>query len=144
MSAREFVGTNILISAFDRTAGEKRPLAATLIERLWEEHAGCVSIQVLQEFYVTATRKLAMPSADAAHQVERLGRWVVHRPAFEDVLSAIELHQLRRISFWDAMVLTSALKLGCPVLWSEDLSGGQHWGPLVVRNPFTPVRRTPR
>ena len=118
MSAREFVDTNILIYAFDRTAGEKRTLAAT--------------------------RKLAMPSADAARQVERLGRWVVHRPAFEDVLSATELHQLRRMSYWDAMVLTSALKLGCPVLRSEDFSDGQLWGPVVVRNPFTPARRTPR
>jgi predicted nucleic acid-binding protein len=136
MSGKEFVDTNILIYAFDLTAGEKRQKAAALVERLWSEHTGCVSLQVLQEFYVTATRKLRMPSGDALAQVERLGHWTIHRPALNDVLQAIQLHRAKKISFWDAMIVHSAMHSGCALVWSEDLSDGQRWESLVVRNPF--------
>jgi len=107
-----------------------------LLERLWSTRAGCVSLQILQEFYVTATSKLRMPAGDAALQVDRLGKWIVHRPSFDDVTSAINLHRGKSVTFWDALVLQSAMKLGCSLLWSEDLSDGQKWGDLVVRNPF--------
>lgn len=137
MNGREFVDTNVLIYAFDRSAGRKRTRAAQLLERLWEERTGCVSLQVLQEFYVTATRKLSMPPADATRQVERFGKWTLHRPSFDDVLSAIELHRRRQAAFWDALVVRSAARLGCSVLWTEDLSDGQTWGSVLVRNPFS-------
>jgi predicted nucleic acid-binding protein len=136
MSDKEFVDTNIFIYAFDRTAGRKRTIAVALLERLWSTRAGCVSLQILQEFYVTATSKLRMPAGDAALQVDRLGKWIVHRPSFDDVTSAISLHRGKSVTFWDALVLQSAMKLGCSMLWSEDLSDGQKWGDLVVRNPF--------
>jgi len=55
----EFVDTNVLIYAFDATAGEKRRVAVELITRLWLDRRGCISLQVLQEFYVAVTRKLA-------------------------------------------------------------------------------------
>jgi predicted nucleic acid-binding protein len=101
------------------------------------ERSGCLSVQVLQEFYVTAARKLAMPPKDAAAQVRRLAKWNVSYPNADDVLEGIELHREKKISFWDAMILRSAMASGCSVLWSEDLSSGQRWGGgLVVRNPF--------
>jgi len=136
MNGSEFVDTNILIYAFDRSAGNKREAAIALVERLWSERAGCLSLQVLQEFYVTATKKLRMPSGAAFDQVERLGKWRVHRPAPDDVLQAIQLHRETKISFWDAMILRSAISVGCSVLWSEDLSDRQQWNGLTVRNPF--------
>ena len=136
MSGKEFVDTNILIYAFDLTAGQRRDMAAALIERLWIERTGCVSVQVLQEFYVTATKKLSMPPADAVAQVERFGKWMIHRPALNDVLSAIQLPREKKISFWDAMILHSAMSLDCTVVWSEDLSAGQRWHGLMVQNPF--------
>ena len=70
---REFVDTNILIYAFDSTAGDKRKVAVELISRLWLDRAGCLSLQVLQEFYVAATRKLVLAPEQAALQVSRLG-----------------------------------------------------------------------
>jgi predicted nucleic acid-binding protein len=136
MNGKEFVDTNILIYAFDRTAGKKWETAVALVERLWSERAGCVSLQVLQEFYVTATKKLHMPSREAFAQVERLGKWTVHRPAVNGVLLAIQLHRAKRISFWDAMILRSAIGSACSLVWSEDLSDGQGWDGVVVRNPF--------
>src|SRR5450755_3738006 len=61
----EFVDTNILIYAFDATAGDKRRIAVELITRLWFERRGCISLQVLQEFYVAATRKLILAPEQA-------------------------------------------------------------------------------
>lgn len=136
MNDRQFVDTNILIYAFDRSAGEKQSAARELLERLWAQRTGCLSLQVLQEFYVTATRKLAMPPADAAHQVHRFGSWRVYRPSFEDVVAAIDLHRRKQVAFWDALILRSAMRSGCSVVWSEDLSAGQKWEDVVVRSPF--------
>lgn len=141
MNGKEFVDTNVLVYAFDRTAGVKRNIAAELIGRLWTDHTGCLSLQVLQEFYVTVTRKLNMPAADAARQVDRFGLWQVHRPAFEDLVAAIDLHHKKQISFWDAMMLRSAMQSGCSVVWTEDLSDGQKWESLLVRNPFSAASR---
>ena len=133
----EFVDTNILIYAFDRSAGDKHRIAVDLMTRLWTERRGCISLQVLQEFYVASTRKLKLPTDEAASQVRRLGLWRVHRPLVNDILAAIELHQRHSLSFWDALILRSAQASQCSVLWSEDLQNGQRWGNLEVRNPFT-------
>ena len=133
----EFVDTNILIYAFDRSAGDKHRIAVDLMTRLWTDRRGCISLQVLQEFYVAGTRKLKLPTDQAASQVRRLGLWRVHRPLVDDILAAIELHQRHSVSFWDALILRSAQASQCSVLWSEDLQNGQRWGNLEVRNPFT-------
>jgi predicted nucleic acid-binding protein len=135
-SRGDFVDANILIYALDRSAGEKHSVAKALVTRLWMEHRGCISLQVLQEFYVSATRKLKLPAEEATSQVRRLRLWKVHRPTVEDILAAIDLHRRHSISFWDGMVLRSAQVSRCAVLWSEDLSHGQRWGSLEVRNPF--------
>ena len=133
----EFVDTNILIYAFDRSAGEKHRIAADLVAHLWKVRRGWISLQVMQEFYVSATRKLKLPVDEATLQVLRLRLWRVHRPSVDDILAAIELHQRHSVSFWDALILRSAQASRCSVLWSEGLSNGQRWGNLEVRNPFT-------
>ncbi len=135
----EFVDTSILIYAFDTTAGEKRRIASELVSRLWMDRQGCISLQVLQEFYVTATKKLILAPEHAALQVSPFGRWRVHRPSVEDVSAAIDLHRSHSVSFWDGLILRSAQASQCSILWSEDMSSGQRWGNLEVRNPFPPV-----
>lgn len=135
---RVFVDTNVLLYALDVSAGVKRSQAAGLIRSIWGQGNGCLSVQILQEFYVNATRKLPHPlSPDTTRRiVAALSRWQVHSPTAEDVLTAIELQQAAQLSFWDAMVLTSAGKLGCAVLYSEDLNPGQDIGGVRVINPF--------
>ena len=97
-----------------------------------------VSIQVLQELFVTLTRKLPRPlDGDAAESaVEDFALWTVHAPAAGDVLAAIRLHDRHRIPFWDAMIVRSAAQLGCDVLYSEDLSAGQRYDGVLVVDPF--------
>jgi len=136
--ARKFIDTNVLVYAHDVTADEKHARARQLVADLWANGNGCLSIQVLQEFYVTVTRKAHRPldPGVARQHVEDLGQWLVHSPTVGDVVEAIQLHQRARLSFWDAMVLTSARKLNCDVLWSEDLNEGQVLAGVTVRNPF--------
>lgn len=134
----EFVDTNVLVYAHDRSAGRKHEIAKELVKRLWESRQGCLSVQVLQEFYVTVTRKVAQPiqPEEAAVLIRDLSYWRIHTPMAQDVLSAIDLQTYYRISFWDAMVIHSALCLGCGVIWSEDLSDGQMYHQVTVKNPF--------
>ncbi len=134
----QFVDSNILVYAYDLTQGEKHNQAKKLLLSLWDSGMGCVSIQVMQEFYVSVTRNADSPitSEQAAQVIQDFSDWTVHRPIIRDVLSAIELHRRLRISFWDAMILQSARQSGCGILWSEDLSHEQDYGGVKVINPF--------
>jgi predicted nucleic acid-binding protein len=135
---RRFVDTNVLVYAHDVTAGDKHGRARVLLEKLWDTRDGCLSVQVLQEFFVTTTRKIPKPlEAPAAAQIiADLAHWHVHAPAAHDVLAAIDIQQRTGASFWDAMILHSAEELGCQTLYSEDLNPGQTYAGVQVSNPF--------
>jgi predicted nucleic acid-binding protein len=136
--AREFVDANILVYAFDASAGKKRVAAEQLLSGLWETGTGCLSVQVLQEFFVTVTRKVAQPLSvdEAADRIREFTTWKVFAPTAEDVLAAIALHQQAKVSFWDAMVVQAAAESGCDTLWTEDLSDGQLLRGVRIRDPF--------
>lgn len=135
---RQFVDTNIVIYAYDIQAGAKHMAARALMNELWQSKAGCLSIQVLQEFYVNITQKIAAPvDAFAAIQIiQDLSAWTVYTPAPLDVVKAIYVQQRYQISFWDAMIIWSAARLGCEILWSEDINPGQTYEGVRVQNPF--------
>lgn len=134
----QFVDTNILIYAHDPSAGAKHVRARDLLRELWQSGSGCLSVQVLQEFYVNITSKVAKPLAlDAASQiVADLSAWRVHCPGVQDILDAIQLQGRYQLSFWDAMVVDSAIWLGCRTIWSEDLNPGQMYDTVTVLNPL--------
>lgn len=133
-----FLDTNVLVYAFDHSAGEKHAIAAQLVKDLWENETGCISIQVLQEFFVTVTRKLAMPLEfrTARQVVADLAQWRLHTPEAGDLLQAIDLQRDYQLSLWDAQIVQSATGLGCKQLLSEDLNHGQVYGEVQVINPF--------
>ena len=135
---RRFVDTNVLLYAHDGSAGIKQEQARALVEQLWESREGCLSVQVLQEFFVTTTRKIPKPldAPAAARIIDDLAHWHVHAPDAADVLAAVDIHQQTRASFWDAMILRSAKELGCGTLHSEDLNPGQAYEDIQVSNPF--------
>lgn len=135
---REFLDSNVLVYGHSTTSGQRREHASGLLDRLWESETGCLSIQVLQESFVTLTRKVPqpLPPAEAARVVEEYGRWTIHSPRADDVVHAIELSMNLRVSFWDAMIVQSARSLGCELLWTEDLNDGQSYAGVIARNPF--------
>lgn len=133
-----FLDTNILVYAYDLSAGLKHTLAAQLVEECWENQNGCLSLQVLQEFFVTVTRKIIMPldHQTARQIVADLTQWRLHTPKASDLLQAIDLQQIYQLVFWDALVVQSAASMGCKQLFSEDLNHGQVYGIVQVINPF--------
>ena len=124
--------------AHDQSAGAKHKRARSLLMELWDSKVGCLSIQVLQELFVTITRKVPapLPLHEAAQIVAELGSWRLHEPKVEDVLNAMRIQQRYQISFWDAMIIQSAGQLKCSTLWSEDLNEGQNYQTVEVINPF--------
>jgi predicted nucleic acid-binding protein len=135
---REFVDANVLVYAFDSSAARKQETARALLERLWESNSGCVSIQVLQEFFVTITKKVArpLPVDDATARIREFATWRVFTPHADDVLAAIGIHTQAKIGFWDAMIVLAAAESACDVLWTEDLADGQTLRGVRIRNPF--------
>lgn len=135
---RQFVDTNVLLYAYSRVPEDKHRRAVDLVRRLWDEGAGALSVQVLQEFFVNATTKIAGPLEEsiARRRVRQLGTWTTHAPDPNDVLEAIDIRRDYGISFWDAMIVRSAASLRCGVLWTEDLNHGQVYRGVRVANPF--------
>jgi predicted nucleic acid-binding protein len=134
----EFVDTNILVYAYDRTAGDKHTAAREVIERLWESDEGVLSTQVLQEFYVAVTAKIPQPlkPSRAREIISDLGTWTVALLEVQDVLSASSMAERYRLNFWDALILAAAHKEEAATVWSEDLNHGQDYDGVTVRNPF--------
>lgn len=134
----QFVDANVLVYAFDATAGQKRVVAARLLENLWRDDGGRLSVQVLQEFFVAITRKVPhpLPAAEAAERVREFSAWRVFTPTAGDVLAAISLHREAQLAFWDAMIVHAASESGCDVLWTEDLADGPVFGGVRIINPF--------
>jgi predicted nucleic acid-binding protein len=134
----EFLDTNVLVYALDASAGAKHAAARALVERLWADGRGRLSVQVLQEFYAAVTGKLPQPltSEEAEARIAEFATWRVYAPAAEDVVEAIRLQRRERLSFWDAMIVLAAYGSGCDVLWTEDLQAGRRIGGVMVRGPF--------
>ncbi len=135
MSA-EFVDSNIFIYPHDGGAGVKHEKSVALLSRLFEHGTGALSIQVLTEFYSAPTRKLRMTGEEAEEVLRDLQDWTWHRATLADLLSASRLYRRYKVSCWEALIVNSAIELGCAVLWSEDLADGHKFGSLMVRNPF--------
>jgi len=134
----EFVDTNILVYAYDQTAGQKYQRARELMERLWDSGDGALSTQVLQEFHVTITSKIprTIPARRAREIISDLGTWTVAVLELSDILNASQLGERYHLNFWDALIVAAAQREDAQVLWSEDFNHGQSYGGLVVRNPF--------
>jgi predicted nucleic acid-binding protein len=138
MSGRIFVDTNVLIYAHDLDAGRKQEVAASRLTELWRSRRGLLSAQVLQEFYVNVTRKIARPiSPHAAREVlEAYAPWCATPIRPEDLVRASKLEERHRISFWDALIFVSAKLGGATRILSEDLNAGQVIDGVTIENPF--------
>jgi predicted nucleic acid-binding protein len=137
MNSLSFFDTNVLIYADDASAPAKRERAISLIREHQRRNSLVISLQVLQEYFAAATRKLGVAAEIAQAKVEVLARGKIVRFTERDVIAAIELHRLIRISFWDAMIVHAARAANAAVLYSEDLGHGSVLAGIPVRNPFS-------
>ncbi|MDI3258495.1 MAG: PIN domain-containing protein [Sinobacteraceae bacterium] len=139
---RTFLDTNVLVYLFDHGAPKKRDTARGILMSHGAELELVLSTQVLQEFYVAVTRKLARPLSPeyAERAVRDLARLPVVPASVDLVLAAVALSRRAGFSFWDAMIVEAALRSGAQELLSEDLQDGREIEGMQIRNPFGTVR----
>ncbi len=133
-----FFDTNILVYLFDQDVPDKRDRAKVLFQQEVEAGRFVASTQVLQEFYVAATRKLAvpLPVADAEEAVRALADLSIVPVDSALILSAIDRSRSMQVSFWDALIIEAALSVGATCLLTEDLQHGRQIDGLRITNPF--------
>ncbi len=135
---RVFVDTNVLVYVRDAADANKQRAAAEWMAALWGSRTGRISLQVLQEYYVTVTAKLkpGLPEEDAREDVLALALW---RPV-ESSLALLEdawaVKDCWGFGFWDALIVAAARSAGCELLLTEDLAHDQDLGGLRVVSPF--------
>jgi predicted nucleic acid-binding protein len=138
MSDRIFVDTNILVYAHDADAGEKHAAAARAVAELWEYRNGILSTQVLEELYVTLTRKMASPVT--GNVVRRLIRnyltWELVLNDGAIILHAGEIGENYQLSFWDGLIVAAAYSKNAATILTEDMNHGQVVEGIRIENPF--------
>jgi predicted nucleic acid-binding protein len=139
MIAPCFVDTNVLVYRWDSGEAEKQPRAESWLVALWRNQMGRLSLQVIDEFYVTVTRKLrpGMPPARAREEVRQLFAWQPEPTSKELLERAWDLETRFELSFWDALVVAAAQSQACRYLLTEDLQSGQSFDDVEVVDPFT-------
>ena len=133
-----FVDTNVLVYAFDKSTTPKKRVAQRLMSELMDEDRLRVSTQVLQELFVTLTRKVSQPcsSDEALAVLEDLAAWPLTVVDYAAIRAAVGLAGEAKLSFWDALVVVAAARSGAAVLYTEDLNDGQEILGVRVSNPF--------
>jgi len=135
--AKTFVDSNILIYAFDESEAQKRLIANLALSQLWSEDSGALSVQVLQEFYFNVTRKIRVPLVKSAAKkvLDHYGQWC-GITTVREVQAALRIEAEAKISFWDGLIVASAVQLGATRILSEDLNHGQIIEGIEIVNPF--------
>ncbi len=133
-----FVDTNVIVYAHDASETVRQPAAQALLSDLWQHRTGALSTQVLQEFYVVATRKFDPPMSrrDARDLIDAYSQWQVIQIDTPLILAASQLEERHTLSFWDALIIEAARRSGAGRLLSEDLQTGRRIAGLAIENPF--------
>ncbi len=136
MKERSFLDTNIFVYTDDADAPDKSALAIELVEQALTSKKGVISTQVLQEYVAATTRKLGVAIETAKDRARLFARMSVIQISTDDVMAAVDLVQLHRLSFWDALIIQAARKAECRVLLTEDLQHGRVIDGVTIINPF--------
>ncbi len=136
MPGRVFLDANVLIYAQDAGSAKKQRVSREIIARLSSTADGVISTQVLQEFYVAATRKLGVSPLAAKGILKTFAVFETVQVSPALIQEAVDCSILDQLSFWDALILAAAAAAGCGVVLSEDLNPGQVILGVQVQNPF--------
>ncbi len=136
MPGKVFLDTNILVYAHDAGAPEKRRASREAIATLAESGDGVISTQVMQEFFVAATRKLGVAPLAAKGVLKTLSMFEIVQVTPSLIHDAIDCSILNELSFRDSLILAAAASAGCSTIYSEDLNPGQAILGVMVQNPL--------
>jgi len=134
--SKTFLDTNILVYASDRRDLRKQALATKAIGRCIGERSGVISTQVLQEYVSVALSKLKQDSDYIVRRLRQFESMEVVQLTPALIRRGLELHDLYRIHYWDAMILAAAEVARCSRLWSEDFVPGSLYGLTRAENPL--------
>ncbi len=139
MSGRFFLDTNIFVDSFDRSAPAKARIAAQLIREALTTQKGVISYQVVQEFFNVALKRFSQPMqvADAAQYLNTVFRPLLAAHSSQALYAeALYLHFQSGLSWFDSLIVSTAIQARCEILYTEDLQHSQHFGGMQVLNPF--------
>ncbi len=139
MNDKPFIDTNVLIYAYDLDAGDKHRRASELIKSLWNERGGILSTQVLQEFHVIVTRKIPKPISPATARgiIDTYRAWQIETISIDTVLRASEYQERHQLSFWDGVIIATAVQGSASVLLTEEMNDEQMIEGVEINNPFS-------
>ena len=136
MAGKVFLDSNILVYAQDAGSAGKQRKSRDVITQLAQSGGGVISTQILQEFYVAATKKLGVAPLAAKAILKTFGVFETVQVSPQLIQEAIDCSILNVLSYWDSLVLASAASAGCSTVYSEDLNAGQTVLGVRVENPL--------
>ena len=138
MSDKFFFDTNILVYANDGENQTKQEIASNLIKTTMIDETAVISVQVLSEFWVTVTQKIAEPMSQsfAEHQIEILSSMKVVELDYDIFRDALTIQKMNKLSYWDSLIISAANSANCSIIYSEDLNHGQEIMNMKIINPF--------
>jgi len=139
MPGRVFLDANIVVYAQDSASPDKQRMCREAIAALAASGDGVISTQVMQEFYVAATRKLGVPPLAAKAVLKTLTVFEIVQVSPTIIQEAIDCSILNQLAFWDSLILAAAASAGCSTVYSEDLNPGQTILGVKVQNPLAQV-----
>jgi len=133
-----FLDTNILVYAYDISSGSKHDVARNIVADLWNFRTGVLSIQVLQELFVTVTKKIPKPlDVKTTRDIVRdFLLWEVVDNDGELMMAAMDVQMKYHYAFWDSLIIAAAIKSGASILITEDLNNGRIIEGVLIKNPF--------
>lgn len=143
MSGRFFLDTNIFVYSFDESAPEKARRALDLICRAVKTGKGIVSFQVVQEFFNVALKRFASPmtTSEAQTYLNTVFRPLLVTHSSNTLYAeALRVKDRYHLSWYDSLIVTSAMETECGTLYTEDLQDGQQFGHVRITNPFVEER----
>lgn len=138
MTENTFVDTNIFVYFRDSAEERKQQIASEYLSKLWDNKTGCISTQVLNEYFITVTKKIKIPlsTSDAWSDIEELEKWSPVTINFELLKIAYQAFCTYSLSWWDALIIAAAKVSGCKSILSEDFSTEKDYFGIRVINPF--------
>lgn len=138
MKDKVFFDTNILVYIFDKNEPEKSAIAKGLLKQYGTDGRLIISTQVLQELYVTLTKKnkMSMPKEQAEEIINHFSEYLLVVVNKGIIKKAMKTHQGSNFSFWDSLIVEAAIQADCGILYSEDMQNNFKIGSLTIQNPF--------
>ena len=137
MPDRVFLDANILVYAQDAGSPHKQRKSREVVAELAESGDGVISTQVMQEFFVAATRKIGVPPLVTKGVLKTFAVFEIVQVSPPLIQEAVDCSILNQLSFWDSLILAAAASAGCTIVYSEDLNSGQGILGVKVQNPLT-------